>query len=500
MRARAIVAAAVLAALALGGVAGCSKKLRPIQNQPPETYVFVRGQVDTVSHRVRLYWFGTDPDGEVVQYAMRWVYPPPAPQDAAWDTIPARLPGAGTDSMFTMSTGDSFVVMPRFEIFAVDNEGAADPTPAVQTFTLSNIAPTVTITNALGSRDTTYASATFNWEVNDPDGGGPGLHYHIWMDGNEAAYDSTTGNTFTMPSARFLQDGQYRSGPRTAYVQAVDDGGRSGPPTSMTWYVRAPAAVLENNQGRLLVVDEVPSAGSNNALFDAFYKGVADLLPAGTYSVLRPQFNSSIFRSPRDVAQTLRQFRAVLWYRGGETTVSSWLRTYQDSIGGWLDAGGKLYVDGLYLVQGLRTPGAFREDFVQRHCGSTHLMLCNAYVGNGATDSTAGWSLRAGSNFRSSRYGETARALVAPFSMADSSGGVRVFAVTDTNNVALWAMEGQMAPPNVGFEAPAGVSVPQGGGGQLIMITLPIRFLTPTPAVNLLRRMLYEFDIGMPLP
>ena len=205
---------------------------------------------------------------------------------------------------------------------------------------------------------------------------------------------------------------------------------------------------------------------------------VADLLPAGTYSVLRPQFNPQIFRSERDVAQTLRQFQAVLWYRGGETTVSSWLRTYQDSIGGWLDAGGKLYVDGLYLIQGLRTPGAFREEFVARRCGSAGLVNGYAYVGNGAIDSTAGWSFRAGSNFRSSRYGEMPRALVAPFAMADSSGGVRVFAVTDTSNVALWGMEGQMQPPNLGFEAPVGVSVPQGNGGRLTILTLPIRFLT----------------------
>ena len=285
--------------------------------------MFVRGEVDTVSHRVRLYWFGTDPDGRVEKYALRWVYPPPAPQDPAWDTIPARLPGVGTDSMFTMLTGDSFVVMPRFEIFAIDNEGAADPTPAVQTFTLSNIAPAATIADALGSRDSTYASVTFSWTVNDPDGGGPGLYYRVWLDGNEAAYDSTTASTFTVPSARFLQGGEYLSGLRTVYVQAVDDGGRAGPPSSMTWYVRAPAEVLTNHQGRLLIVDEVPSTGSNNALFDAFYKSVADLLPAGTYSVLRPQYNTRIFRSERDVAQTLRQFQAVLWYRGGETTVST---------------------------------------------------------------------------------------------------------------------------------------------------------------------------------
>jgi hypothetical protein len=406
-----------------------------------------------------------------------------------------------TDSLFTMITGDSGQVTPRFEIYAIDNEDAADPTPAVQRFLLTNIAPVVRFTNALGTRDSTYAFATVSWETDDPDGGGPGLHYRVWLDGNEASYDSTSEQTFTVPSARFLQDNTYRSGERTLFVQAVDDGGRSGPPASMTWYVRAPAAVLENNQGRLLVIDEIPSNGQNNPAFDAFYQGVADLLPPGTYSLLRQQFNSRMFRSERDFAQTLRQFKAVLWYRGGEITVSPWLRAYQDSIGDWLARGGKLYLDGLYLVEGLHTPGALREEFVSRHLGSSRLLYCYTSVGGGQVDSTAGWSSRTGSAFRSSVYGESFRALAGPFRMADSTGGMRGFAVTDTNYVALWAMAGVLVPPNVGFEVPVGVTVPQPfGGGRIILVTLPIRLAPPAQATNLLRRMLNGFGIGIPLP
>jgi hypothetical protein len=45
-----------------------------------------------------------------------------------------------------------------------------------------------------------HASLTISWDTNDPDGGGAGLRYRIWLDGNEANYDSTTLNTFTVPS------------------------------------------------------------------------------------------------------------------------------------------------------------------------------------------------------------------------------------------------------------------------------------------------------------
>jgi hypothetical protein len=500
MRVRGILAAAIVIGMALSGLAGCSKKLRPIQNLPPETYLFVQGPVDTVNHRVHLYWYGTDPDGEVVAYAFRWVYPPPAPQVARWDTIFCAGTPRCTDSLFTMFTGDSGVVIPTFEIYAIDNEDAPDPTPAAQRFPLSNLAPEVRITGPLAPRDSTYGSVTLTWETIDPDGGGPGLRYRIWLDGNEAAYDSTSEQTFTVPSARFLQNNEYRSGPRTVFVQAVDDGGRSGPAASMTWYVRAPAAVLENNQGRLLVVDDVVSTDGNSALYHSTYRGIADLLPEGTYSLLRVESNPGIFRSARDMAQTLRQFKAVLWYRGGQASVSPWLSAYQDSIGAYLDAGGKMYVDGNYLIQGLRTPGALGEEFLGRHLGSTGLLNCYAAVSGGRSDSTAGWTFRFNARFRSSVYGEEFPALGTPFPMPGESGGVRVFAVTDTNFVAVWALEGQLRPRNTGFEAPVGVTVPQGMGGRIILVTFPIAWAPDGQDTNLLRRMLGDFGIGIPLP
>ncbi len=499
-RARWLLAVAVVAALGIGGLAGCSKKFHAIGNLAPETYVFVQGPVDVVNHRVHIYWYGTDPDGSVAAYAIRWVYPPPASQDVAWDTIWVAGSSSPRDSMFTMFTGDSAQVTPRFEVYAIDNQGLADPTPAVETFSLSNIAPTVAFTNPLDLADTTYASVTVSWATTDPDGGGPGLHYRVWLDGNEASYDSTSDQTFTVPSLRFLQGGVYASGARTLYVQAVDDGGRSGPATSMTWYVRAPASVLENNQGRLLLVDDVPVTGANNALFDAFYKSVADLLPSGTYSLLKRECNPDIFRSGGDVAQTFRQFRAVLWYRGGETTVSSLLKAYQDSIGtGYLEVGGNLYVDGLYLVEGLNASGAFSQDFMTRYLGSSSLYNTFGAIGGGQSDSTAGWNCRSGSRFRSSTYGEIFNTLAAPPVMSGMAGGMRAFVVNDTSYVALWALPGQLQPANPA-EMPVGVTVPQANNGRMVMVTLPIRYGQPTQVSNMLRRILNQFGIGIPLP
>jgi hypothetical protein len=506
MRARGTLAAVIMVVMAVGVLVGCSKKLAPIQNLPPDTYVSIQGGVDLVNHRVHLYWYGTDPDGSITGYKFRWVYPLPASQDPAWVTILAESGRLRTDSMFTMFTGDSAQVTPRFEIYAIDNEGLADPTPAKQRFLLGNVAPIVRFTNPLGLADTTYASATVSWETIDPDGGGPGLRYRVWMAGNEANYDSTTAQTFTIPSSRFLRNGVYASRRCSLYVQPVDDGGRQGEPVMMNWYTRAPAQNLEDNQGRLLVIDDLPTGG-NDEIYDAFYRSVYSLLPAGTFDVLRIQFNPNIFRCGLDVTQTFRQFKAVLWYRGDavgtDGRVSPLLTAYQDDIGAWLDGGGKLYLDGLYLIQGLNTPGSFREDFVRGHLGSTGLYNCFADIGNGAKDSTAGWSSRGGSNgtiFRSSRYGETFRAVVGPKPVAGVTGGERGFVVADTSTVALWATDGSLSPANTGFEVPVGVTVPQGSGGRLVLLTMPVRFAAPAVATRLLQRMLYEFGIGMPLP
>lgn len=491
-------AALAIAALAALALAGCSPKkntLRP--NAPPETYVFVQGPVDTVSHRVHLYWYGTDPDGEVVAYEIRMISA--SAPDPAWTRLICAPGRSCTDSLFTVASGDSGVVSPVFEFRAVDDDGAVDETPARQQFLLSNLAPVVQFTDPFVAGDTTFASATVHWTTKDPDGGGPGLRYFLWLDGNQATPDSTTEQTFTVPSARFLQAGaggpEYRSGPRTLYVRAIDDGGRLGPVASTSWYVRAPARMLRSNRGRVLLVDDVPVTGENNATFDGFYAGgltgTSGRLLADSGSVLRPEFQARTFRSARDFAQTLRQFETVVWYRGYERSVSSMLQTYQDSLMAWVETGGRLYLDGPYLVAGTRTVGALRESFVSSHLGSDRLLLTsNSFL----QDSTAGWSNRSNSRFRSSRYAGLMTSTGVVPGISNEPPGLRAFQVRDTANVALWALSGQLDPANDG-DVPVGVSVPSPGDGRVILLGIPLRNAPPTTATPLFRNMVRDLLI-----
>jgi hypothetical protein len=178
----------------------------------------------------------------------------------------------------------------------------------------------------------------------------------------------------------------------------------------------------------------------------------------------------------------------------GLLSTPTWLRTYQDSLEAYLDWGGNLYLDGLYLVQGQLVDGAMTEGFIQRHLLSTREVF--NFSGSFA-DSTAGWSNNTGGSFRSSTYGDIARALQASPTQQNQPGGIRGFVVNDTSAVALWAMAGQLVPANLGFEVPVGVTAPQAGGGRLVFLSMPLRLGAPVPAARLITRMLFGYN-GVP--
>jgi hypothetical protein len=481
-------ALALIASLALLVVAGgCgSRKSTLGPDLPPETSVYIQGTVDPVSHRVHLYWFGSDPDGYVVAYQMRFV-PDRGNPNPKWDTLYCALPGRCTDSTFTLITGDSALIHTQFEIRAMDDKGLVDPTPAIQPLALTNLAPRVHITNPLHVSDSTFASATFSWDVDDPDGGGPGLRYRIWLDGNHATYDSTTANTFTVPSARFLQGGAYRPGYRSLYLQAIDDGERSGPVDSMKWFVRAPAR-RDPLHRSVLVIDDSRSTAQNNQSVDTLYVQTfrRNLYPDSCFVIQRLQY-SNPFRSTGDVAQTLKLFDAVVWYWGydfhnpSDFASNTTLNTYQDVVGDYITQGGRILLEGLYLIEGRATFGALREDFITRY------LNCRAMVLQFNTlfpDSTVGLSTpQSGLRLRSrlNAYADAPFQMTALPGIQSQSPGLRGFIPNDTTQVAYWALHGQIADLDSTYyrgalDVPLAMSS-SSYGGRLIVLTMPSRSL-----------------------
>jgi len=479
---------AALACAAFVLAVGCSPKKVMNPNLPPETSVFVQGAVDTVSYRAHLYWFGSDADGYVVAYELRFLNPD-QPADTAW------IRTTKTDSVFSVftPTGTS---RPIFEVRAIDDAGLIDPTPATQSFTFSNLAPVLTSISGPGSTaattdDTTYAAATISWTAADPDGDIAKASYRVWLDGNEANPVTTTATTVTIPTDAFLQGGQLLSGKRKVFVQAIDEGGFAAQPESLQWFVRAPAAVTVNNRARLLIVDDVPLNTKENFRQDTLYVNTAVRnLPAGTFSILRLNF-SQPFHSTADLEQTLKLFDAVIWYRGTETSLQPILTNYQDAVAHYLEQGGKFFIESQFLVQGTNSQGIFPESWVSQYLGSDSLYThATALV----DVRSASWGINAfDSNnnpivIHSPKYG-------VDMTQTQIFGELRGFAVRDTHDVITWARAGTLAQNNQ-VDVPIAVSVAQPGGGRFIAVTFPVRSANATGTVPTFLAKAFE-DMGL---
>src|SRR5262245_26135627 len=468
-----------LAAL-LALASGCSPKNTLVPNVPPETSLFVQGPLDTVNHVVHLYWFGSDPDGDVTGFELRFKSPA-APADTQWRFT------TKSDSLFTVFT-PAGSVQPVFEVRSIDNDNQRDPTPAHADFTFSNQPPTVRFAAVPGLTDTTFASVTLRWLANDPDGDGAKLRFRVWLDGHQQDAHDTTGTIFTMPSADFLQNGVYQSGYRKAYVQAVDDGGMAGPPDSTTWFVRAP---VTGTRARLLLIDDIPTTAPCNVTFDTlYYNTAARNLSSDQYTILRLQFTQP-FRSNADVAQTFGQFDAVIWYRGRES-ISNPMTTFQDGLGTYLEHGGKLLLESLNLVTGEAAPGALREDWLDRYMGTDRLFK---RIIPGLVDSTAEWSI----NSQAPMYSDFGDSL---FSIP--SGGLRAFVVRDANYVLVDALPGSLSAGNA-IPLPICLSVPQPSSGRFVAFSMPVRLMhqvsafgTPANAHTFLAKVFQQMGLTGP--
>jgi len=441
--------------LALAVLGGCSPKRAFLPKLPPETTVFVQGAVDTVSYRVHLYWFGTDPDGYVVAYELRFKNPA-APADTQW--VRTTL----TDSLFQVYTPDS-VSLPVFEVRAIDDGGMVDPSPASQSFQFRNLPPTLAIASGPGPRDSTLLSVTASWIATDPDGDIRNAKYRVWLDGNEASPNVTTATTFTVPTDQFRRGGLLGPRKRKLFVQAVDEGGFAAPPESLQWYVWSPVPDTTLARGRLLIVDDSPGSTAPQVRQDTLFANAATRnLLDGTWRVLKLELTQP-FRSTMDLEQTLELYDAVVWYRGSEGSLQPILTNYRDGLARYLESGGRFFIEGQQLITGRGGPGIFPEDWVSRYFGSDFL-----YKHAAGVDSSVSWGITTSTILRSIVFADSLSMTLGGY------GELRGLAVRDPQFAAAWARAGSLTPANT-FDMPVAVTVPQPGGGRLVAVTFPIR-------------------------
>jgi len=492
------------------GLFGCGKsKKSVVPNIEPETTIAVTSNsTDTLraaNHLIRLHWFGTDPDGDVVAYEMRMLNGA-NPADSNWVRLDCALREC-TDSLFTIyaPTGYTRAVL---EVRAIDNQGAKDPSPAVQSFSFINRTPTVQFLSGPAANESTYASATVTWSVDDPGGDLTHLSFRVYLDGNEANYDSvytgTTTATYTVASSRFIQNGLWKSGPRTLNVRAVDDGGLVGPAATRTWYVRSPglADMPATSRGRILLIDNSFRTAQNNQRVDTLYSNtLVRNLPAGTFSVLRLEYNNA-FRSARDLAQTFRQFDAVVWYRGYDTFAATVLTAYQDSVGAYLEHGGRFYLEGLNMFEGPGIsssipPQMLKERFVTDYLNSSGQWK---YFSQSVGDSSVVWGTRASTDIVPTQLRSSSLADSLRFSGFPTN--LRAFVARDTVDVAFWAKPGSMDPPVIADQMAVVMNVRQPSGGRFMVVPFPLRdaLITYASPSRLLAKLLFHPTGGLLAP
>jgi len=304
-----------------GLISGCNKDKpsQPYPNRPPETRLFLvlgdslgvpdtTAMPDTTTSMKILYWYGDDPDGEVIGYQWAW-------QDT-------QSPGAWT---FTPLTMDTFYVPIRqqFDFFtffvrAMDNDSALDPTPAAMTFPIVNSPPWVRFPAAFSNiYDTAYFASfryfTFIWSGGDPDGDETVAGYQWYLGDSSmrpADLDTVTWNRLDSLTTSYtftdLQPGFYRF-----FIRNYDIAGAVSPVEFYPDTLRGAWEVKEQI-GNILYVDDNVYFFSSESIFTNI---LDSLYPAG-YSTLN--FEKRTFFYLPDIDSTLSLFDIVIWNAGSD--------------------------------------------------------------------------------------------------------------------------------------------------------------------------------------
>ena len=355
-----------VALFVIGWMAACDDSVQPAppkqENLAPETYLTTVG--DTLApqlYRLRLSWLGSDADGKVVSYRRHWTCPPGMTNclpDTEWVTTTA----VSEQFFLPVPTGTARYV---FEVAAVDQQGAADASPARQTFDLYNTPPDVQFES--GTLPTqTLAAVTFYMIAVDPDttaddgdnDTGDYLdHYEAWLDGEEGNVKvfPVTGNSVSLR----VEDFGGRYGPRTVFVQVVDEAGTTSSTIQHTWQVDAAP------EDGILLVDDCTQTYSVRS--DQSYRTVLEAQAPGQYVVLEirklPRLNQG------DLEANLALLDKVVWYTDADATSSGALELARQGLLELLEARhGKLFLSSS-LVFGTGSALGDKERRFRDLCG-----------------------------------------------------------------------------------------------------------------------------------
>lgn len=286
-------------------------------NLAPRTYLSVESgtegaPLDTVLYRQVLHWWGTDPDGEVAGYLLRWDGPCWTPPEGAerWPADPDWIVTTATSDTFILSTYGTYAEC-AFHVRALDDRGLADPVGRRQEFRLQNRRPQIAWSRSLARPDTSYPAAAFAWRGSDLDGAATIAEYRYWLTREappaEGPVFVTTDTLLAIGGGAFELGGD-RAGTWTLHGIAVDESGAVSDTITHQWIVVEP-------EGEFLLVDGAGPHAPGNSREDTFFRAMLDSTAAGGFEIYDLNREGG-FPTGAVVHPLFSLFRGVVWYGG----------------------------------------------------------------------------------------------------------------------------------------------------------------------------------------
>jgi len=360
--------------------AGCDTGISgdAFKNQPPDTDLSVRDTslVDNLAGSDRLKstvfvsWTGSDPDGFVSSFELRF-----------FDR--GDRPGA-EEGWSRTTSNDSLILLPIprgqrvadvvFEVRAIDNSGAIDPSPAQSVFPIQNTPPDIRLSSFDLPPDTTFSVFTFAWTASDPEGESnleridvslndstnfvalpPDVDFATFVGQDDGGTNTAEARVFTgrgFQSTTIRAPGLLLDAENTFYIRAVDATDTTSVMQRFTWHVKKP-------HGEVLYVNDYRKAA--NPLISRFHLALLhDYLPddvaVDVWNIAEPFVTGNTGNVPRSDAlppnadPTLRLtfslFKYIYWVSTNTTNTiqGNNLPFSAGVMGDFFDQGGKLMV------------------------------------------------------------------------------------------------------------------------------------------------------------
>jgi len=335
----------------------CQKPTEPNPNDPPNTTVAnIPRDGDTLFALQTLYWDGEDNDGYVKGYQYRYI----THRLVQGDSVVQVWKYTDQTSLTVAFLSDDDLNKQVFEVRAVDNNGAVDPTPAVKIlYTQRTYFPITTIEKPANNEKYFAEDQTTDWwqgieliyKARDPDEEG-GIVEYAWSVDN-GGWHWTEDTLIYIPPGEFSQPltGQHviraTSRDNTNLVDPIGD----------SVIVTLVKPTFERD---ILIIDETDESN----------------FPFGTVHPTDQQvdqFYSDIFQTsyqwdfksrgipPKD---TLGQYRLVVWHADDyPSSLPHKIVNYTDIIEDYLDVGGKFFMSGWRILKSFAWDQSFPLSF-----------------------------------------------------------------------------------------------------------------------------------------